>query len=62
VYSTDWGKTWAEGPSNTGGYMSAVALVGSGTKMWIAQAWDNRTSHETFGDPGYIKFQMGRPY
>ncbi len=61
VYSTNWGRTWTSGPDNVGGYMPNVALVGSGPSMRIAQAWDNRTSHETYGDPGYIKFQFGTP-
>jgi hypothetical protein len=29
--------------------------------MRIAQAWDNRTSHETYGVPGFMKFQLGTP-
>ena len=61
VYSTDWGRTWLSGPENVGGYMGGVALVGSGPGMRMAQAWDNRTSHETYGDPGYLKFQLGTP-
>jgi hypothetical protein len=61
VYSTNWGRTWASGPENGGGYMGAIALVGSGPQMRIAQAWDNRTAHETYGNPGYIKFRLGTP-
>jgi hypothetical protein len=60
VYSTNWGRTWTSGPENVGGY-ATLALVGTGPGMRIAQAWDNRTSHETYGDPGYIKFQLGTP-
>jgi len=61
VYSTNWGRTWSSGPENVGGYMGPAALVGSGPQMRIAHAWDNRTAHETYGDPGFIKFQLGTP-
>jgi hypothetical protein len=60
VYSTNWGRDWTSGPVNEGGFMT-VALLGSGPGLRIASAWDNRTSHETYGDPGYIKFQRGTP-
>ena len=60
VYSTNWGRTWTSGPENVGGFMS-VATLGSGPGLRIAQAWDNRTSHETYGDPGFVKFQLGNP-
>jgi hypothetical protein len=62
VYSTNWGRAWiAEGPTNTGGYMPNVALLGSGESMRIVQAWDNRTSHESYGNPGYMRFSTGKP-
>jgi hypothetical protein len=61
VYSTNWGRAWTSGPENFGGYMPSVGLAGSGPGIRIAQAWDNRTAHETDGDPGYIKFQLGTP-
>jgi len=60
VYSTNYGRTWTSGPENVGGFMS-VALRGSGPGIRIAQIWDNRTSHETYGDPGFVKFQLGTP-
>ncbi len=60
VYSTNWGRDWTSGPENVGGFMG-VTLRGSGPGIRIAQAWDNRTSHETYGDPGFIKFQLGTP-
>jgi hypothetical protein len=62
VYSTNWGRAWtAEGPTNTGGYMANVALLGSGSTMRVVQAWDNRTSHESYGNPGYMRFSIGKP-
>ncbi len=60
VYSTNWGHSWTSGPQNVGGYMG-VAVFGSGSAVRIAQEWDNRTSHETYGDPGYVKFSTGTP-
>jgi len=60
LYSNNWGRDWTTGPENVGGFMS-VALRGSGPGIRIAQIWDNRTSHETYGDPGFVKFQLGTP-
>jgi hypothetical protein len=60
VYSTNWGRDWRSGPQNVGGYM-VVGLMGSGPGMRIMQAFDNRTSAETYGDPGFMKFQLGTP-
>jgi hypothetical protein len=60
VYSTNWGRTWTSGPPNVGGY-SGVALLGIGPGIRIVHAWDNRTSHEAYGDPGFMKVQLGTP-
>jgi hypothetical protein len=60
VYSTNYGRDWTSGPVNTGGYM-VVGMLGSGPGMRIMQAWDNRTAVETYGDPGFMKFQLGTP-
>ena len=60
IYSTDWGRHWTETPANVGGVSSAI-LVGVGPATRVAEYWDNRGSHDTFGDTARIRFHIGTP-